>query len=366
MAGERLRHIKGRFGPWPSPWSLGTLLAAAAAGYGAYRLHVPLAWILGPLVAVAIASMCGLPIFAPLAGRRFGQVTVGSSIGLNISAAVALLMLKWLPAMIVTALTAVVVAAIVSVPFRLLSGLDRQTAYYAMMPGGLSEMANLGAAAGARSEPIAISQALRVALLVIVLPPLIIALDIHGVESDATALPQLGILPTLLVLACGGIGVAVARLARFNNPWMIGALAAAGILAATGLMSGRLPLPLYWLGQFLIGISIGSRFQREIVVKLPRVFVSAALFVLVLAALLFGYAASLSWLTGLDLASATLGASPGGLAEMAITAQTLHLSVGLVTGFHIVRAIIVNGFCTHIYRGLERTGLFDLLERRRR
>jgi uncharacterized membrane protein AbrB (regulator of aidB expression) len=62
--------------------------------------------------------------------------------------------------------------------------------------------------------------------------------------------------------------------------------------------------------------------------RLPRVFVSSAVFVLVLAALLFGYAALLAELTGLDLASATLGASPGGLAEMAITAQTLHLSVG--------------------------------------
>ncbi|RUU45456.1 hypothetical protein EOC93_07045 [Mesorhizobium sp. M6A.T.Ce.TU.002.03.1.1] len=61
----------------------------------------------------------------------------------------------------------------------------------------------------------------------------------------------------------------------------------------------------YWFGQFLIGISIGSRFKREVVLRLPRVFVSSAVFILILATLLFGYAALLCWLTGLDLASAT-------------------------------------------------------------
>lgn len=97
----------------------------------------------------------------------------------------------------------------------------------------------------------------------------------------------------------------LARLLRLNNPWMIGALTGAGIAAASGLFVGRLPLPLYWFGQLLIGISIGSRFKREVVLRLPSVFVSSAVFVLILAALLFGYAAFLCWLTGLDLASAT-------------------------------------------------------------
>jgi len=47
-----------------------------------------------------------------------------------------------------------------------------------------------------------------------------------------------------------------------------------------------------------------------------------------------------SGLTGLDLASAALATSPGGFAERAVTAQVLHLSVGLVTAFHVVRAFV--------------------------
>lgn len=344
---------------------LAPLALAFLAGLAAWWLHVPLAWILGPLVAVAATSLAGMPVFAPVMGRRIGQITVGCSIGLNISAAVALLMLEFLPLMIVTALIAIFVAAIVSVPFGWLSRIDGKTAYYTMMPGGLSEMANLGAAAGAKSEPIALVQSLRVALLVLILPPFIIALDIHGTELDASGLPVLSILETALVLAAGAVGVAIARFARFNNPWMIGALLAGGLMAAGGLVAGHLPPPLYWLGQFLIGISIGARFKREAVKKLPRVFVVAVLFIPLMAAIMFGYAALVAALTGLDLATATLGASPGGLAEMAITAQTLHLSVGLVTGFHIIRAIAVNGFCTHLYNLFERIGVFSCISRMR-
>lgn len=346
----------------PSIYAIGSLALAVLMSFGAQLAHVPMAWILGPLLATAITAIAGAPVFAPLSGRRIGQVVVGTSIGLNISTSVLLLMVTWLPFMIVTALVSVFLAAIVSVPFSFASGVDRKTAFYAMMPGGLSEMANLGAAAGAQSEPIAISQALRVALLVCVLPPLIIGLDIHGSIADDINLPTLPLSKVAIVLIFGLAGVALARLARLNNPWMIGALVGAGSAAASGFIIGHLPLPLYWFGQFLIGISIGARFKRDTVLRLPRVFVSSVIFVLVLAALLFGYALLLSWLTGLDLASATLGSSPGGLAEMSITAQTLHLSVGLVTGFHIIRAFVVNGFTTQLWTGLHHMRVFACLD----
>jgi membrane AbrB-like protein len=336
---------------------------AAAAGTAAHFANVPLAWILGPLLATAIAAIAGLPTYTPVAWRRFGQVTIGTSIGLNVTAPVLVTIGLWLPIMMLTAFIAIFLAAIVSVPFARMCGLDRMTAFYAMMPGGLSEMANLGAAAGAQSEPIAVSQALRVALLVCILPPLIVSLGIHG-SALGTALQQpLNALHTFTALAVGLAGVGIARILRLNNPWMIGALVAASAAAATGLLIGKIPPPLYWFGQFLIGISIGARFRREIVIRLPRLFITSALFVVVLAVLLFGYAALLSSVTGLDLASAALGASPGGLAEMAITAQSLHLSVGLVTAFHVVRAFFVNAFTSRFWSGFNRIHLFDALEK---
>lgn len=340
-----------------------SLAAAGLCGAIAHRLGVPLAWVLGPLIATATIAIAGAPVFASLAWRRAGQVVIGTSIGLNVTAALLAVIMLWLPIMVVTALIAILIAAALSVTYARLARVDDKTAYYAMMPGGLSEMANLGAAAGARAEPIAVAQALRVAVLVTILPPLIVGLDIQGAESLSPSYPDLSLIVTGTALAGGVAGVGLARLARLNNPWMIGAIVGAGALTATGLVLGRLPTPLYWLGQFLIGISIGARFRREIILRLPRLCITSIAFVLALAALLAGYAGLLSLISGLDLASAVLGASAGGMAEMAITAQTLHLSVGLVTAFHVVRALIVNAFAPQLWSLLDRLGLFAALRR---
>ena len=342
----------------PAPREIAALACAAAAGAAFHRLGVPLAWVLGPLIATAALSIAGWPVFTPVAGRRFGQVTIGASIGLNISAAVLATIVAWLPAMVLTTTFAILLGAIVAAPLARWGRIDMRTAYYAMMPGGLTEMANIGLAAGARPEPVALAQSLRVTLLVVILPPLIVALDIHGEALDGLAGMPLPWPQTLAAMALGFGGVFLARIARFNNPWMLGALIGTGAAAALSLLIGRLPTALFYAGQFMIGISVGARFSRGSIARLPRFAVAATCTILLVASVMATYAAALSRLSGLDLASAALGASPGGFAEMAITAQTLHLSVGLVTAFHVVRAFLVNAVVEHVRRWLARIGLF--------
>jgi membrane AbrB-like protein len=344
----------------PSLRELAALAVAALAGALFYRLGVPLAWVLGPLAATAALSIAGWPVFTSVTGRRFGQVTIGASIGLNISAAVLATIVMWLPVMLFTAMFAIVLGGIMAAPLARLGKVDIRTAYYAMMPGGLTEMANIGLAAGARPEPIALAQSLRVTLLVVTLPPLIVALDIHGDAVDGLAGQVLPWTHTLVALALGLAGVWLARLARFNNPWMLGALIGTGTAAALGLLIGKIPYWLFYAGQLMIGIAVGARFRRESLMRLPRFALAVTFTIIVVATILCAYAWVLSRLTGLDLASAALGASPGGFAEMAITAQTLHLSVGLVTAFHVVRAFLVNAVVEHIRAGLARIGLFRL------
>ena len=50
---------------------------------------------------------------------------------------------------------------------------------------------------------------------------------------------------------------------------------------------------------------------------------------------------TLSALTGAGLTTMTLGTSPGGLAEMSLTAVALKADVSLVTAFHLARTLVV-------------------------
>ncbi|AZQ68274.1 AbrB family transcriptional regulator [Silicimonas algicola] len=324
------------------------LAVAAATGVAFEVADVPLAWILGPLIATALFSVSGRPVLATTRMRRLGQLVIGAALGLNITGALLAQIVLWVPVMVVIALTAACVTGFFSVFYAHFGRLDRNTAFFAMMPGGLSEMANIGAAAGARSEPIAVAQTVRLGLVVLVLPPTIIALDIHGTFATIVTAPSVP-LPFLLPLFLAALlGVMAMRWLGAANPWMLGALVAAAALSSFDMIGGHLPHGLFIGGQYLLGVAVGARFRRDIVLRMPRLFLLGVVFTLLVTAALFGVAAILSAATGLDLATAALASSAGGIAEMSVTAQVLHLNSALILGFHVTRAIMVNAFAKTI------------------
>ena len=70
-----------------------------------------------------------------------------------------------------------------------------------------------------------------------------------------------------------------------------------------------------------------------------------------------GFAWCLAEWTGLPWATLVLGTSPGGIAEMAITAKVLQLGVPVVTAFQVCRLVAVLVLAEPVYRWLQ--GRFD-------
>lgn len=334
--------------------------AAALAGYGASRMHLPLAWVLGPLVAAAVIGIAGMQLPAPIMARRCGQLIIGSTVGLSMTGSVMAGLVEWLPLMIFTALFSVFVSATFSTLLAQFARIDGKTAFFAVLPGGLSEMGNIGATVGARMEPIALLQALRVAIVVLLIPSLMVA---HGLYQAPMPIPDLQPETVALVLAASICGALLATLARFNNPWMVGALVGTALLTAFEVAHGRMPYLIFTAGQILIGYNIGTRFRREALRKLPRVAVVGIAIILAMIVGMALYALVLNQLAGLDFAVSVLSTSPGGTAEMATTAQILHLPVALITAFHVTRAVLVNGFATYYWRSLSAIGYLAALER---
>ena len=62
------------------------------------------------------------------------------------------------------------------------------------------------------------------------------------------------------------------------------------------------------------------------------------------------FAAVLGWMTQLHWATLVLGTSPGGIAEMAITAKALQLGVPVVTAFQVCRLVAVLVLVEPMYR----------------
>ena len=93
-----------------------------------------------------------------------------------------------------------------------------------------------------------------------------------------------------------------------------------------------------------------SRFDRGFLRAAPR-FVAALLPSIALtlcSATLVGLA--LAWASGVYVGTGLLAAAPGGIAEMSITAQVLHIGVAFVTAAHVVRYVIVVLFTGPVFR----------------
>jgi hypothetical protein len=288
-------------------------------------------------------------------------LSIGATVGLNMTPAVARQLIGWVPIMLGTALVMILASAVFSVILARLARLDSTTAFFASLPGGMAEMGNVGAQSGAHPEPIAIVQLLRVAMIVVLVPPLLAALDVL-ITAAPPAAPLIPAPEVLLLVLGGGAMALVLRLLRLNNPWTIGGIVWAGIMTANELVDGRMPPVVFLMAQLLIGYSIGTQFRLSMIRTLPRVTAAGVVTITGLAAFMVGFSVLLSGATELDLLTAILATSPGGMSEMAATAQALHLGVALVVAFQVVRAVLVNGFATHYWRLLSRTGFLSALE----
>lgn len=340
-----------------------TLLLAWGAARLCVRWGVPVPWMIGPLLAAALANSMGLPAHSLRALRNAGQWTIAVVLGLYFTPEMGALMLRlwW--------------AVLLGVAWALLLGLGlgrwlqralratlpglgprelRATSYFASSIGGASEMTLLAERAGARTDLVAAAHSVRMAVVVLSVPFLMQWAKDHWqlqAVDMGPAPPRIAEWPGLLWLALAtGAGAAVMRRTRGANPWFIGPLVVTVALTLSGIHWSAVPVEFSHAAQLLIGVSLGVRFSREFWVAAPRWLAAAALGALALVALCLGFGAALAWATGLHPMTLVLATSPGGLTEMAITAQVLQLGAPVVTAFQVCRLVAVLLLAEPVYR----------------
>lgn len=121
-------------------------------------------------------------------------------------------------------------------------------------------------------------------------------------------------------------------------------------LTASGTHLSSLPRWAASAGQLFIGVALGTRFTPAFLRRSPRWLAAVAGGTVAMIAASALFALALAALAGLPAAGVVLGNSPGGIAEMAITAAVLHLGVPTVTAFHLLRYVVVLTATGPIYR----------------
>lgn len=336
-----------------------TLLLAYAAARLCVWLDTPIPWMIGPLVATALASILGAPTASHHRLRNLGQWTIGAALGLYFTPQVGqliaglwwavLLGIAWALALgwgFGTWLYRLHAPRMTDTPVATL----RSTTYFASAIGGASEMTLLAERAGARTDLVAAAHSMRLLVVTLSIP---FAMQLWGVSRLDTVVlvtTEVDLSGLLLLAALTGLGGWVVHRLGRANPWFMGALLMAMGLTLTGWTLSAIPGWMSNAAQLLIGVSLGVRFRAEFVHTAPRWLASVALATVVMMILCAAFAWTLAALTGLHPATLVLGTSPGGIAEMAITAKVLHLGVPVVTAFHATRLLAVLVLVEPVYR----------------
>ncbi|MES2943533.1 MAG: AbrB family transcriptional regulator [Pseudomonadota bacterium] len=336
-----------------------TLLLALAAASLCVALRTPLPWMIGPLLATAIFSMLSgmTQSWTPL--RNTGQWIIGCALGLYFTPQVVALVAGLWWAIALNIVWALVLGLAFGAwlhrvhqrPGRFyVAGLSRITTYFAAPIGAASEMTLLGERHGAQTDLVASAHSLRVLLVTLIIPFGFQWAGLHGLDATlpgARAVNWPG-LAQLAVLT--GVGCWLMVKLKRTNPWFIGALTVSLLLTAFDVTLSAIPPLMSNAAQLVIGVSLGVRFTRGFVHMAPRWLASVALATLVMIVLCGGSALLMAQFTSLHWATILLGTSPGGIAEMSITAKVLQLGVPVVTAFHVTRLAAVLLLVEPMYR----------------
>lgn len=298
--------------------------------------------MLGALFASMGAALFGLPVLAPNRIRPATVAVIGVLLGARFTPDVVGAIGQWSVSLALLALYMAVVAAICVPIYRYFGKADWQTAYLSGLPGGLSEMVELGEEKGADVRTIILAHTLRIVVTIA-----LIAVWFRVIEGrDVGSMPDFGddaltLWDGSLLMACAVAGSYAGLWLKLPAPTFLGPMFLSAVLHATEVTTSSPPTPLVIAAQIILGTVLGCRFLgTPIRTLLPALKLSlgatgATLLVAV------AFSGLMHLILGITVDQGILALAPGGLTEMGLIALAINADVAFVALHHVIRILLV-------------------------
>jgi len=316
-----------------------TLGLSAGGGFAAQYLGVPAGWVAGGLLAVAVASLAGVNTDFPR--RLYAPVflVLGIYAGTGVTQDTLNEMQTWPGSFAILGVALVGMIAGSSWWLHRRCGWDRSAALLASLPGALSLVMAVGEGLKTDMKKVAISQSLRVLILVELIPLIALLIGHPADVPRAGDLPIAGARDLSLLVLAATISGALLRVLRFPGGWIVGGLIASAALLLTGTVEARLP------GIVIIGCTIalgaitGSRFRPGDLTVLPRIAGPALVAFAIASAVSAVSAGAVTLIFGVNFIQALLAFAPGAFDALTILAYQMNIDPAYVAAHHVVRFI---------------------------
>ena len=320
---------------------LRAVLASAAGAVFFLVLGMPLPLLLGPMAGCLVVSLAGFRLQDLGKFGIFVRTFLGVAIGTTFTPEIAANIPDMARSLVFIPPFILMIGLTGFLLFRRI-GFDRQTAFYAAMPGGLQDMIILGEQAGGNVRAMSLVHATRVLVIFTLVPfaiTLFWGLDLTGPPGNpATDVPVAEI--AIMVLAGIG-GWQIAARIGIPGPSFLGPLILTACCTLAGLINSRPPVEMILMAQFIIGLAVGARYSGITAEELKKYVVAGVAYTAIIGAMSVMLIVIVVRALGLEPMDALLSFLPGGQPEMAVIALASGADIAFVATHHILRILLV-------------------------
>lgn len=221
--------------------------------------------------------------------------------------------------------------------------LDTLSAWFASVPGGLSEMVLLSDQLRADVRAVALFHALRVIVILLSLPLLLWFTQTDFVPTQYLSVKTniMGLYDAFLLVSCGVLGFLLAL--RFQAPaaMLFYPLVLSALVHISLLTTAKPPSGLMIITQLVIGSSIGCRFAGFAWLKALHLLKMGLGMVFISMGITLIFAGVLHLITGIAFISLVFAFAPGGGTELMLIALWLQLDPAFVSVHQLLRLMLV-------------------------
>ncbi|AUQ27112.1 AbrB family transcriptional regulator [Dickeya zeae] len=332
------------------------LAVSLVLGLGLQFYHVPAALLLGPMLVGVVMGLNGSTIRIPRTFFYASNAVLGCLVAQSLSLSILTPLIKEWPLVVFILLSTLIASGLSGWLLMRYSELPGTTGTWGASPGGASAMVAMASDFGADVRLVAFMQYLRV-LMVTASAAFVARASLGpGAEANNALLVWFPSLdwrfPGTLAMAfsCAWVG----RLLRIPSGQLLVPMIVGSLLHSSGIMTLQTPEWLLAVAYALIGWSVGLSFTRPVFLLALRTLPKMMLSIITLMLLCGGMALMLMHLLSVDMLTAYLATSPGGLDSIAIIAAGSRVDIAFVMALQTMRLFTTLIFSPILSRYISR------------